>query len=98
MNTYNFLSVGMGATINYFSDSVATTIIQIEGKRIILQRDKATRIDDNGFSDAQEYSYQQDPEGETYIASLRKDGTYRLVKSNSKITIGVRKEFYDYTF
>lgn len=95
--------VGMGATINFHSDSKAATLIQIshKGKRIVLQEDKATRADQNGISESQTYNYETDPNGAIYIATLRSDGRYRLVGStkNSKaITIGVRREYYDYSF
>lgn len=99
----NVLEVGMGATINFHSDSKAATLIQIShrGNRIVLRQDKATRTDQNGVSESQSYNYEQDPDGTIYIATLRKDGRYRLVgasKSGKTITLGVRREYYDYSF
>ena len=95
--------VGMGVTINFHSDSKAATIIQIshKGKRIVLRQDKATRADQNGVSESQTYTYEADPDGAIYIATLRDDGRYRLVGSGKKgkaIPIGVRREYYDYSF
>ena len=94
--------VGMGATINFHSDSKAATIIQIshKGKRIVLQQDKATRTDQNGVSESQSYNYETDTDGGIYIATLRKDGRFRLVgsTSGSTISLGVRREYYDYSF
>lgn len=94
--------VGMGVTINFHSDSKAATIIQIthHGKRIVLQQDKATRTDYNGPSESQTYNYERDPLGALYIATLRKDGRYRLVgaTSGSTISLGIRREYYDYSF
>ncbi len=96
-------TVGMGATINFHSDSKAATIIQIssKGNRIVLRQDKAIRVDQNGISESQSYNYETDPEGSIYFATLRKDGRYRLVGSsvNGKIiTLDVRREYYDYSF
>lgn len=95
--------VGMGATINFHSDSKAATIIQIthKGKRIVLQQDKAIRVDQNGLSESQTYNYETDLEGSIYIATLRKDGRYRLVGSsvNGKtITLNIRREYYDHSY
>lgn len=105
MNPVNtiVLAVGMGATINFHSDSKAATLIQIShrGNRIVLRQDKATRNDSNGVSESQTYTYEADPEGAIYFATLRKDGRYRLVGSSATgktITLGVRREYYDYSF
>lgn len=104
-STSNVMSeptVGMGVTINFYSDSKAATIIQIshKGKRIVLRQDKATRIDHNGVSESQTYNYETDLDGSIYVATLRKDGAYRLVgaTTGSTITLGVRREYYDYSF
>lgn len=94
--------IGMGATINFYSDSKAATIIQIthNGRRIVLRQDKATRVDHNGISESQKYNYEEDLDGAIYIATLRKDGRYRLVgaTSGSTITLGIRREYFDYSF
>lgn len=93
-------TVGTGATISYHSDRVAATLIQVthRGKRIVLQRDKATRIDHNGMSELQEYNYERDENGTTFIATLRKDGTYRLVGGTERVSLGNRREYYDFSF
>lgn len=93
--------VGMGVTINFYSDSKAATLIQVthKGKRIVLQQDKSIRVDNNGISETQTYNYETDTNGTIYIATLRKDGRYRLVgATGSTITLGVRREYYDYSF
>lgn len=96
----NIPVVGIGATISFHSDRVATTLIQVthKGKRLILQRDKATRIDHNGMSEIQEYNYEKDTNGEIYTATLRKDGAYRLVGGTERVSLGVRREYYDFSF
>jgi len=103
--------VGMGATIHMYSDSHAYTIVGVtkSGKTITLQKDKATmdpnfkpEIEPGGFvghcsnQDEQTYSYEQDPEGFTIKARLRKDGRYH--SKQGKVGIGYRREFYDYNF
>ena len=92
--------IGMGATIQHWSDRSAATIIQIthNGKRIVLQRDNATRIDQNGMSESQEYSYKRDETGELFFATKRQDGTFRLVGTRTIVSLGVRNEYYDFSF
>jgi hypothetical protein len=92
--------VGMGATICVGSDRYPATIIQVtsNGKRIVVQEDKATRIDNNGFSEQQEYIIQPDLNGTIHIASLRKDGRYREVGGATPITIGARGKYYDFSY
>lgn len=93
-------TVGMGVTICLWSDRLPATIIKVlsDGKSLVLQEDKANRIDNNGMSECQEYNYELDPNGTIYYASLRKDSTYRLVKSKTKIVLGKREKFHDYSF
>src|SRR5271170_4584976 len=92
--------IGMGATIQIGSDSHPATIIQVSssGKRIVLQEDLATRLDNNGMSDSQSYTYQTDPNGEINIATLRKDGRYRLIGKKAPVSIGMRRKYHDFSF
>ncbi len=92
--------VGMGATVNHWSDRTACTIIYVSpsAKKIVLQADRAVRTDNHGPSDSQSYEYSRDSEGRIFEVSLRKDGTYRVVKSTLRVTIGVRRQYYDYSF
>jgi len=94
------VTIGMGATINHWSDRSPATVIQIthNGKRLVLQEDKTTRLDKNGMSDCQEYSYERDTEGSITIATLRKDGTYRVMGSTRSISLGDRHKYHDYSF
>ncbi|HAM16020.1 MAG TPA: hypothetical protein DCP91_09235 [Eggerthellaceae bacterium] len=56
------LEVGMGATEMMYSDRHAYTVQKIvSDKRIIVTRDKAVRIDNNGASDIQEYEFESTP-------------------------------------
>lgn len=93
-------SVGMGVTIQFWSDSYAGTIIQVlsNGKKLIIQEDNAIRTDSNGMSESQTYSYSPKPDGQIFHASKRKDGKYKLVTKENVVVLGVRKRYHDYSF
>ena len=94
------LEVGDGATVNLYSDSHAGTIIRRTEKSLWIQRDEATRIDSNGMSDCQEYSYKPDPNGTVYHARWsEKYGCFMWggFKDGKPISVG-RHEYYDYSF
>lgn len=99
-STASELRVGVGATVQLHSDSFACTVIAISpsGKTITLQEDEATRTDDNGMSEVQDYTFKPNPNGELYQATLRKDGKFRLMKQRSLVSIGIRRKYYDYSF
>jgi hypothetical protein len=94
--------VGMGVTRCCHSDRHAYTIIdKPSATRIIVQRDKATRSDENGMSESQSYNYERDTDGDTYTLTLRVDGRWRAVgetKGDAGWLIGTRMEYYDYNF
>jgi hypothetical protein len=58
-------AVGMGITVLMWTDRMPGTIISVSasGKSFKYQADTATRIDENGMSDAQTYEYGPDPSG-----------------------------------
>lgn len=95
--------VGMGATMVFWTDRHAYTIIDVSPdlKTIKVQRDRATRIDKNGMSECQNYLYNQDCAGDIQVATLRKNGRYVLKGDSMKgtyVAIGHRREYYDYSF
>jgi hypothetical protein len=92
--------IGMGATIQVGSDSYPATVIQVtnNGKRVVVQEDLATRVDDNGMSESQEYTYQPNPQGTIYIATLRKDGRWRVTGGKTPVSLGFRRKYYDFSF
>jgi hypothetical protein len=94
------LSIGMGATIQIGSDRIAATVVQVTygEKRIVLQEDIATRIDQNGMSESQQYIYQTDTNGKLWYASKRKDGRWRISGSSMPVSLGVRDYYYDFSF
>jgi len=89
--------VGMGATNMLWSDRHAYTVIAVSasGKTIKVQRDKAIRVDGNGMSESQDYTYETDPTGTIRIVRLTKRG-WRA--KGSKFTLGMRMEYHDYSF
>ena len=92
--------IGMGATIQYHSDRHPATIIEISpsGKRIVIQEDSVKRTDNNGMSECQTYEYFRNPIGVIHVATLRKDGTYRLVGQKASVHVGTRSKYYDFSF
>lgn len=91
--------IGIGATELCWSDRHPYTIIDISptGKTITIQRDIAKRIDKNGMSDTQEYSYERDTDGVIYKARKDKSGRWKILRGN-RINIGEREKYYDYSF
>lgn len=100
LTTSNIPTIGMGATIHVGSDSYPATVIQVtrNGKRVVIQEDIATRIDNNGLSESQEYTYMPNPQGEIHIVTLRKDGRYRETGGKTPVSIGYRRKYYDPSF
>jgi hypothetical protein len=91
--------VGMGATELCYSDRHAYTVVEVtNSKTIVVQRDKATRADQNGMSDSQEYTYAPDPNGERVTLTLRRDGMWKSKPGSVVYGIGYRDEHYDFSF
>ena len=96
--------VGQGATILYWTDRRAATVIQVSAsdRSITVQFDKATRTDDNGMSESQRYSYEADPAAATRVFTKRKNGQWvakgESLKSGQRLVLGHRRHYYDYSF
>ena len=96
--------VGMGATILMHSDRHACTVIEVSSdkKRIVIQRDTASRIYANGMSDNQQWEYAADANGVKRIFTLRQSGRWvekgRGEKNGTIIRLGARDEHYDSSF
>ncbi len=106
-NTMNTITpeVGMGATVCYWTDRKAATVIAISesGRKVTVQFDRATRIDSNGMSDAQSYEYETNTEAPTREFSLRKNGRWipvgdSMASYGNTLSLGRRSEYYDYSF
>lgn len=95
--------VGMGATILGWTDRHACTIVEVSASKrsVKIQRDIATRTDDNGMSDSQSYSYEPDTEARVQEFTLRKNGAYVEKGASireSRLRLGERDEYYDFSF
>jgi hypothetical protein len=90
---------GMGATVLMYSDRHAATVVEIlSAKRIVIQEDVAVRTDKNGMSENQEYEYTPNPAADRRTVTLRKDGRWRVSKSQTVILLGERDSYHDYSF
>lgn len=97
--------VGMGVTECLWSDRHPYEIIEVKDNRHITIRGlRARRIDDNGFSECQEYEYFSDPEAPVYRLYKNKKGRWvrrvgkNGVDNSSGWYIGRAEEYYDFTF
>lgn len=89
--------VGDGATKLGWSDRRAYTVVEVlSEKKVVIQRDKATRTDGLGMSDAQSYSYERDPSGSKETVTLSKGGQWKA--GASVVGMGYRSEYYDFSF
>ena len=89
--------VGMGCTIQMHSDRHAATIVGVSpsGKTVWVQRDNATRVDTNGISEIQEYTYSPNPNAAIQCFRLR-NGSWK--SHGLYLLIGIRREYFDYCF
>lgn len=95
--------VGMGVTINLFTDRHAATIIEVVSPtRIRVQEDKAVLVSGSRMSESQEYEFTPDPKGLVRTFSKRKNGLWIEADSQrhngTSLTIGERDEYYDFSF
>jgi len=107
-NSMSVPEVGKGATILHWSDRSAyfVNFVSADGKRVILERAKAVRTDENGMSDSQQYKYERDESAQIVLIVFR-HGKWREVstgwdgKTNYnpvRILFGTMQEYYDYSF
>lgn len=90
------VKVGMGATIYWFSDRSACTIIEVKSKcKIVIQKDKAIRLDNRGMSEEQDYRFERDENGQIYECYCRK-GVWKT-QDKQRVVIGKRDCYYDYS-
>lgn len=93
------VKVGDGVTIHLYSDSHAATVIKRTAKSITVQQDKAIRIDHNGVSEDQTYTFERDEKG--WVSTYRWSDVYGAFRSSGDQSIGItngRYEYYDYSF
>ena len=103
-------NVGDGATVHYWTDANAYTIIGKTDKTLTLQRDKATLSPDfkpdfipGGFFGTvvnqydQTYTYEPNPDGRIVKAYWSEKKRAFCVDKTLRVSHG-RHEFYDYNF
>lgn len=90
--------VGMGATVLSYTDRNAYTIVAVPSRcRMILQRDTATRTDDNGMSESQTYEFSRNPEAPTIVCRFGRKNGWRT-PDGRKVLVGVREQYRDFSF
>lgn len=91
--------VGMGATLLMYSDRHAATVTKVfSPTTIVIQEDNASRTDKNGMSESQEYAYTPNTGAEEVFVTLRKDGRWKVKKSQTVVMLGERDAYHDYSF
>lgn len=96
------MKVGDGMTELLYSDRHAHTVVEVlnDGKVLKVQRDHAKRIDKNGMSESQTYSYEPRPDAPVQtLAWDEKQGCFRekpWTKRGGRFVPG-RQEYYDFS-
>lgn len=102
--------IGMGVTFLFHSDRHPGTIVSVEKNIIGVQGDHYKRTDDNGMSEMQNYIFS--PNWEAPVSFYRFDegkgwrgvwvnpdsGRWVLNGSGTRLRIGERSKYYDYSF
>lgn len=102
-------TLGMGATLTYYSDREAATVVEWDGKILAITKDDYKRVDDNGMSEDQQYEYTSNPAGPRYYFRRDKHGRWqRVMKSEETnrwckvrgpgLVLGFRRKYYDFSF
>jgi hypothetical protein len=105
------LNIGDGVTICYYSDCHAFTVVKLKGKKMWLQKDKATLkeghkpdITPGGFAghcnNNHELQYDYEPDIDAYLEPcyLNKKGDWKPSHNKSASIIHGRHKFHDYNF
>lgn len=96
--------VGMGVTFLSYTDRSPGTIASVSksGKTITVRPDAYRRTDSNGMSESQTYEFTPQPDAPESTYTLRKNGSWvregQPMKGGSRIAIGYRDAYYDFSF
>jgi hypothetical protein len=99
--------IGMGATELMYTDRKPYTVVEIvDENTIVVQEDKAIRLDNNGMSDCQDYKFESNPEAPKVTLVKKKTSKVpnsRWVRKGSSIKsnaflIGKRDCYHDFSF
>lgn len=95
----NTPQVGMGATKLLYSDSHAYTIVEVINEKVVIVKRDDVKALHKGMSDSQEWEYTFNPKAQPITLKKHKKGYwYQVGDTTTKFLLGVRQEFYDYTF
>lgn len=101
--------IGTGVTLCNWTDRSAGTVFAVhKGNIVEVRDDKITRTDSRGMSEMQTYSYKTDVNGTRRYFRLRngkfeevcegRSGRWCKTFSGTKIALGVRDAFHDFSF
>jgi len=101
--------VGQGATFLSWTDRYPGTVVSWDGKRVGVQEDKYVRVDGNGMSESQEYTFTPNTEATIRYFQKNKNGDWKAVVFNEEtkrwnkvscggLHIGHRERYYDFSF
>ena len=97
MKTESNIQVGMGGTLNYWTDNKPVTIIAVSksGRVVTVQKDRVVHS-----ADGESQEFQLDPEGSILKFSRRKNGRWIEVGQSGglSLSIGRRHYYYDRSF
>src|SRR5262245_17766332 len=87
--------VGMGATIYLWSDRLPGTITKVSpsGKTIEITEDEVTTWENHYGKE-----FAANPNGRTFTARLKPNGTWRTLKSSNGVSLGNRAAYRDPSF
>jgi len=92
------LKPGLPATINIGSDSYPAFVTELSksGKTVYVRRANYRRIDNNGFSENQEYEITPSDTGPVYPVYLNKNGVWKVKgMSASTVVFGIAQAYQD---
>lgn len=90
--------VGMGVTVLMWTDRQPGTITRVSksGKVFWFKRDNYQRVDSNGMSESQEYTFTPNPDAAEECVSLRNTGAWK--SACGQVRLGSRDKYHDFSF
>lgn len=91
--------VGMGATKLLYSDRHAYTVVEVVNDKVIMVKRDIAIPRHKGMSDSQHWEYQEDTLAQPIKVKLHKQGYwYQEGDTTTRFLVGVRDEYFDYSF
>lgn len=93
-------SIGTAATVQVGSDRYPATVVGVtaSGKTVTIQYDSYTRTDKNGQSEAQEYTYSPNPNGNVSMVRVTRHGWRIGGQRGTLVVFGYRQAYQDPSF